>query len=83
MRLADTHRSLFRNRGRFFIFLMFFLGCGCQSKERVYQGVYEGLKAREQIVRHQTEPNPQPITQPKPNYDTYKRERETILKDGQ
>jgi hypothetical protein len=81
MRFAQTHRSLFRSRGLFFIFLMFLLVSGCQSKERIYQGVYEGLNAREQIVRPSTEPNPQPITQPKPDYNTYKRERETTLKD--
>jgi hypothetical protein len=50
---------------------------GCQSKEKVYQGVYEGLKNREEIVRPPNEPGPSKM----PSYDTYKREREIILKD--
>lgn len=52
---------------------------GCQSKEKVYQGIYEGLKNREEIVR----PSNDPVPQKRPGYDTYKREREVILKDGQ
>jgi hypothetical protein len=53
---------------------------GCQSKEQVYRGVYEGLNNREQVIRPTSEPNPQPVTQPKPGYDAYKREREQSLK---
>jgi hypothetical protein len=55
---------------------------GCQSKEQVYRGVYEGLNTREQVIRPAPEANPQPITQPKPGYDAYKREREQSLKNS-
>jgi len=47
------------------------------SKERVYEGVYEGLKQREQIVNPSNEPESQKL----PSYDAYKREREKVLKE--
>lgn len=59
----------------FFIFIL----TGCASKEKVYQGVYEGLKQREQIVNHSNEPVPQKL----PSYDEYKKEREKALKENQ
>jgi len=57
--------------------LFFFFLTGCMSKERVYEGVYEGLKQREQIVNPSNEPESQKL----PSYDAYKREREKVLKE--
>jgi hypothetical protein len=71
-----------KERALLFLILFSSLAWGCQSKEQVYRGVYEGLNAREQVIRPSTEPNPQQITQPKPGYDVYKRERETSSKRG-
>lgn len=48
----------------------------CASKERVYNSLYEGLHAREQIVNETTAPVPKEH----PRYDEYKREREEILR---
>jgi hypothetical protein len=61
-----------------FVSFFFFL-TGCLSKERVYEGVYEGLKQREQIIHPSNEPVPQKL----PSYDEYKREREKVLKENQ
>jgi hypothetical protein len=52
---------------------------GCASKEKVYEGVYEGPKQREQIVNPSNEPVPQKL----PSYDEYKRERKKALREDQ
>jgi hypothetical protein len=52
---------------------------GCASKEKVYEGVYETLKQRDQIVNPSNEPVPQKLS----SYDEYKREREKVLKENQ
>ncbi|MFH1147593.1 MAG: hypothetical protein V1736_07790 [Pseudomonadota bacterium] len=53
---------------------------GCAGKEGIYQGMYDGLRTREQIV------NPQPAQLPREepvSYQQYKSEREEVLKkDG-
>ena len=59
--------------------LLFILMTGCASREKIYEGVYEGLKQREQIVRPSNEPVPQKL----PSYDEYKREREKAVKEKQ
>ncbi|MBU0730955.1 MAG: hypothetical protein KKE17_15195 [Proteobacteria bacterium] len=52
---------------------------GC-TKEQVYEGLYEGLKSREQMVY----PSDEPIPQEQQNYDEYKKERDEYLnKDRQ
>jgi len=56
-----------------FLLLLFIAGC---TKERVYEGIYEGMKQRERIVN----PSNDPIHQEQQSYDEYKREREVFLK---
>ena len=51
---------------------------GCSSKERVYEGIYEGMKMREQVVH----PSNEPVLPKQPTYDEYQREREKILKES-
>ncbi len=54
------------------------LSVGCVGKEGIYQGMYDGLKARDRIE------NPRPTTQfPREepmSYQQYKSEREKLLK---
>ena len=79
LRLVLIRKGRFRMRtGLFSLILAVVIMGGCQSKEKVYEGIYEGLKNREEIVRPPNEPVPQKM----PSYEPYKREREIILKDG-
>lgn len=58
--------------------LFFILLAGCK-KDIVYEGIYEGMHKREQIVN----PSNDPIPQEHQSYDEYKRDREeTLKKDG-
>lgn len=52
--------------------------CGCASKERLCENIYEGLKKREQVVHPATEPVPDQ----QPGYDAYQREREKALQES-
>jgi hypothetical protein len=47
---------------------------GC-SKERVYQGVYEGVRMNDDAGRESTEPERMPT------YDAYQRDRLDIIED--
>lgn len=59
-----------------FLFLILLAGC---EKDRVYEGIYEGMHKREQIVN----PSDDPIPQEHQSYDEYKRDRdETLKQDG-
>ena len=58
--------------------LLLILACSCTSKDQFYQGVYEGLKNREEVVN----PADDPVPPRQPSYDEYKREREEILKES-
>lgn len=51
------------------------LTAGC-TKERVYEGLYEGMQNREELVRPADEPGGAPA----PSYQSYQRERDTVLK---
>ena len=59
-----------------FMFLVLVFVAGCE-KEMVYEGIYEGLKHREEIVNPSHDPIPEERQQ---SYDEYKREREESLK---
>jgi hypothetical protein len=61
--------------------LFFSLLAGCLSKEKVYEGVYEGLKQREQIV-NPVDPSREAGRQKLPGYDAYKRDREKALEEN-
>ena len=49
---------------------------GCASREKVYEGAYEGLKQREQIFNLSNEP----VSQKLASYNEYKREPEKAIK---
>jgi hypothetical protein len=55
---------------------------GCANSERVYENVYEGLKAREAAVHPSTEQEPPEKSM---SYQEYEAERKKLLnsKDGQ
>ncbi|MFQ5586247.1 MAG: hypothetical protein ACE5GF_05425 [Thermodesulfobacteriota bacterium] len=55
------------------LLIAFLISC---SKERVYEGIYEGLQERERILH----PSDDPIPQEQRSYDEYKIEREESLK---
>jgi len=61
-----------------FVFGTFLFMSGCLRKERVYEGVYEGLKMREEMVNPAEEPGAETL----PDYEKYQREREDLLKDS-
>ena len=49
--------------------------CGCMRRDTVYRNLYEGMQKREEMVNL----GAVPISQEATTYDTYKRERNTIL----
>lgn len=49
----------------------------CSSKEQVQKAIYDGLKAREQIL----DQSPEPIPKEYPSYHDYQLEREKLLKE--
>lgn len=49
---------------------------GCQKKQ-VYEGVYEGLHMREEVVH----PADDPVPSDKQSYDAYMRERKKALEE--
>lgn len=51
----------------------------CTSREQVYNSLYEGLHAREQIINETSDPVPGEH----PSYDEYRRERVEILHNNQ
>ncbi|MEN8135409.1 MAG: hypothetical protein ABFS18_07710 [Thermodesulfobacteriota bacterium] len=57
-----------------FLFLVLGVVAGCE-KERVYEGIYEGMQQRERIIN----PSNEPIPQEQQSYDEYKRERDEFL----
>ncbi|MDU9049604.1 MAG: hypothetical protein Q3M30_12190 [Candidatus Electrothrix sp. Rat3] len=52
---------------------LFLMGC---SKEGFYQGMYRGLQQREETVH----PSNDPFPPEQPSYETYRREREELLR---
>ncbi|MCI5120696.1 MAG: hypothetical protein D3908_05805 [Candidatus Electrothrix sp. AUS4] len=52
---------------------LFLSGC---SKEGFYQGMYHGLHQREEMVH----PSDDPFPAEQPSYETYRREREEVLR---
>lgn len=50
----------------------------CASKERVYNSLYDGLHAREQLIN----PTSEPVPPEHPRYEEYRREREEILNNN-
>jgi len=50
----------------------------CTSKEQVYNSLYEGLHAREQIINETSDPVPSEH----PRYDEYRRERDEIMRSN-
>ena len=51
---------------------------GC-SKEGFYQGMYHGLRQREEMVH----PSDDPFPAEQPSYEIYRREREEVLREGE
>ncbi|MCI5142069.1 MAG: hypothetical protein D3909_10180 [Candidatus Electrothrix sp. ATG1] len=57
----------------FLIVFLFLSGC---SKEGFYQGMYHGLQQREEMVQ----PSDDSFPPEQPSYETYRREREEVLR---
>lgn len=52
---------------------------GCASRERVYGGIYEGLRIRQAIVHPSTEQGPHERTM---SYQEYEAERKKLLESN-
>lgn len=48
----------------------------CASRERVYEGIYEGLKTRNRVYPEEANPAP---AEPVPSYGQYETERKKLL----
>jgi hypothetical protein len=58
------------------ILALLLIGC---SKEGFYEGMYQGLQQREEVVH----PDNDPFPPDQPSYDDYRREREEVLRSDE